>query len=322
LSIIRKSTFSTDRTIRVKFVLVAALALFSSLTYAEENTDFHIQNNPYSVQKALRWSLIPGGGHYYLGEKEVAFNYMAVMSGFSAGGIWLGIRNDDLGRDDEANTFWLLSLKTWELSVFTTYRSALQKSGYDLKKIGVDNTSVKNLFKAPFRQQNFSDPWVWGFAAFGIAVSAIEAHDKSFSFSDIHRVEILGDEGNREWGTVAYIADAFALSLGAGVSEEALWRGVIQNRFEHRWGKNRGLWASAGIFGTAHFVGLNGSDNVKGALFATAGGWYLGRLYQRNDYQLAKPIAAHFWFNFSVMLTSYLINPDDNALGISFKFDI
>jgi membrane protease YdiL (CAAX protease family) len=212
-------------------------------------------------------------------------------------------------------------LKGWELSVFTTYRSALTKSGYDLNAVHVDDTPVKNLLLAPFELQNISDPWVWGAALFGSFLAVLESSDQDKKFSDIERINILGDDANRAWGTGIYTANAFAISLGAGVGEEALWRGVLQNQLENRYGEDNGLWAASALFGSAHLAGIDGSANVEGALFATAGGYYLGSLYQRSGYQLAKPIAAHFWFDFAAIVTAFLTDPENNPFEVDVSYE-
>jgi hypothetical protein len=72
--------------------------------------------------------------------------YAGTILPFIGAGIWLDERNDGLDRDDEVNTFWLLAAKEWELSLFTTYRSALRADNRDLKAIGVDDASARDLF--------------------------------------------------------------------------------------------------------------------------------------------------------------------------------
>jgi len=280
------------------------------------------QSDRNRMATALIWGIIPGGGHYYLGEHEMGTVYAGSILSLMGAGAWLDERNRELKHDDEINTYRLLAIKDWELSLFTTYRSAYRSTGYDLKSAGVDDSSIGSLAFSPFRKENLFDPTVYLAGLFGIVAAVYDSQNAKNDFSDIDRVGILGTEANKEWGLGLYSADAFAVSLAAGVSEEALWRGLLQNEMEISLGKRKGLWTTASIFGAAHVVDLDGDINLGRAGFATMAGLYLGHLFQKNDHRLAKPIAAHFWYNFAVMMTSFALDPDNNPLGvkISFKF--
>ncbi len=327
---------STKQTLANYFMVAVLLSSFLICLFSAENTqadnqkidDLQTDRDPavaqlaryQNVQTALRWSLIPSAGHWYLDDEEEIRWYGGSLLSLTALGLWLDDENDELDRD-QVNLFWLMAFKGWELSLFTTYRNALIKNGFDLNQWGVDDTPLDQLFTAPFQRQTISDPWVWGAAVFGAAVGLLQSPDRGEAYSDIKDVEIFADNANRTWGTVGYTASAFAVSLGAGVAEEALWRGVLQNQMEHRYGKDKGLWWASGLFGSAHLLGLNGSANLRGGVFATAAGYYLGHLFQRNHHRLAKPIAAHFWYNFAAMTTAFLRNPEDNPFGIDLRYD-
>jgi len=295
--------------------VVILLVIIPSLVFTEE-TKLEIDK----VQSALTWALIPGGGHFYLDEPEMGGIYAGTMLSLIGAGSWLDERNHELERNDEVNTFWLLALKEWELSLFTTYRNALRSEGYDLKNRGVDDTSVGNLLLSPFRKENYSDSMVILAGMLGIAAAAYDSRNSKNNFNDISRIGILGSDANQEWGSALYGIDAFGVSLAAGVSEEAMWRGLIQNEMELTLGKRWGLYTTAGIFGAAHIVDLDGQINAGRVAIATAGGLYLGYLYQKNEHSLGKPIAAHFWYNFAVMMTSFALDPEDNPLGVKVSF--
>ncbi len=271
------------------------------------------------LRSALLLALIPGGGHFYLGESEAGATYAGTILPLIGGGVWLDRSNDRLGRD-EINTLGLLALKEWELSLFTTYRSARRLQGYDLESIGIDDAPVKDLFLSPFRRESYSDPMVAFAALLGAASAAYESRHSRRALGDIRRVGILGIDAGRDSGAALYGIDAFGISLAAGVGEEALWRGLIQNEMEGRLGARGGLLSTATLFGTAHLVNLQGEIDARGALVGTIGGLYLGGLYQRAEHRLAGPIAAHFWFNFAAMLTSFALDPKDNPLGVEVSF--
>ena len=272
------------------------------------------------MQSALMWGLIPGGGHFYLDEPGAGAAYAGSMLSLIGSGVWLDQRNQELERDDELNTFWLLALKEWELSLFTTYRSALRSEGYDLRSMGVDDSSVGDLFLAPFRKEHYSDPMVILAGLLGIAGAAYDSRNSRNNFSDVGTIGILGLDANQEWGLGLYGIDAFSLSLGAGVGEEAIWRGLIQNEAELTFGKRWGLWFTATLFGAAHVVTPDGEFRGEQALPGTIAGLYLGHLYQKSEHRLGTPIAAHFWYNFATMMTFFALDPENNPLGVQVSF--
>ena len=136
----------------------------------------------------------------------------------------------------------------------------------------------------------------------------------------VSRVGLLGTTLHRNEGLALYGADAFSLSLAAAVGEEALWRGVLQNELENALGPRQGLSASAALFGLAHLVDLDGSLSLGRAAFGTLAGWYLGSLFQHDRHRLERPVAAHFWYDFTVMFCAFLLDPDDNPLQVSVSF--
>lgn len=274
------------------------------------------------VRPALAWSLIPGAGHVYLGDTGTGLGYMGLTAAFLAGGIEVERRNDDLGPDeheDEVNIPLLVGQKVWEYSIFTTARSALAKDGVDLRERRFDDTPTARLLTAPFGRQMLRLP-VIGAALLGAGFAAAGAHHRAGGLEDVERARMLGNDYERDDATRLYMASAFAISLGAGTAEEGIFRGLMQPYLQEDMGIVKGRWATAGVFGAAHLVGADGGLNVGGALFATAAGGYLGWLYDHDDARLAGPIAAHFWYDFALMATSWLMDPEENALGIDVQF--
>jgi len=275
-----------------------------------------------SPGKALIWSLLPGGGHFYLGEVGTGIAYAASTAVFLGAGAEVQRRNDELGREDEYNAPSIVGEKIWELSFFTAYRDALAWDGTDIRALGYDDTPTADLILAPFSYRNFLDPWVLGAGVLGGVLAVASAEDNARGLGDVSRVGIWGRDYNRRDGTAAYGASALMVSLGAGVAEEALFRGLLQTMFQNDWGKTPGLWAAAGTFGAAHIVGPDGKPNIGAVLATTAGGAYFGWLYNREGNRLAKPIAAHFWYDFMLMAASWAADPENNALGVEVSFQM
>ena len=92
-------------------------------------------------------------------------------------------------------------------------------------------------------------------------------------------------------------ADLFILATIAGVSEEALFRGVIQPWMENSWGMMTGLLASSVLFGLLHAV------TPLYAVLAASVSVYLGlSLDYGGERNLLTPIVIHTFYDFLVFI--------------------
>jgi membrane protease YdiL (CAAX protease family) len=92
-------------------------------------------------------------------------------------------------------------------------------------------------------------------------------------------------------------ADLFVLAAIAGISEEILFRGVVQPWMESSWGLTAGLVGSNLIFGLVHAV------TPLYAVLATLVGIYLGlALDYGGDRNLLTPIIIHGLYDFLAFL--------------------
>ena len=91
--------------------------------------------------------------------------------------------------------------------------------------------------------------------------------------------------------------DLFVLAAIAGISEEILFRGVIQPWIELSWGIDTGLIASSIIFGLVHAV------TPLYAVLATGVGIFLGiSLDYNGERNLLTPIVIHGLYDFLAFL--------------------
>lgn len=145
----------------------------------------------------------------------------------------------------------------------------------------------------PFEHLSFSESaiayGVLGTAPLFVALLALEQMQID-SLAQIRRllVETLGPGLQRyHW------VDVFMLAAIAGVSEEILFRGVIQPWMESLWGMTVGLIGSNILFGLAHAV------TPLYALLAASVGLYLGwSLDYGGDRNLWTPIIIHGLYDF------------------------
>jgi len=104
------------------------------------------------------------------------------------------------------------------------------------------------------------------------------------------------------------VAGLAALAIVAGVSEEILFRGVIQPGLSRWMPAGFALLATSLLFGLVHFA------SRSYAVMASIMGLYLGLLFQLTGNLLA-PVVAHATYDFVALLwvsqTSALpVNPD------------
>jgi membrane protease YdiL (CAAX protease family) len=93
-------------------------------------------------------------------------------------------------------------------------------------------------------------------------------------------------------------ADLFILATIAGVSEELLFRGVIQPWMENSWGMTVGLIASNIVFGLVHAI------TPLYAVLATCVGIYLGLfLDYGGERNLLTPMVIHGTYDFLAFLS-------------------
>jgi len=273
------------------------------------------------VMPALLWSLLPGGGEFYLGNTGAGVSYAALTATFLVAGAEVQRRNDELGIKDEVNVPELIGEKVWEYSIFSTYRDAMAAQGVDLRAAHLDDTPTSTLLTAPFNP-DYAFRWpVIAAAVLGAADGAITSRDHQLrGIRDVDTAHMFGSTFNRDQASALYAVSDFGVSLGAAAAEEGLFRGILQTELQGRWGQTGGLWAAAGTFGAAHIVAPDGSFNPGGVLFASAAGAGLGWLYNHDDNRLGTPIAAHFWYDFMVFAASWVVQPDNNGFGFKVDF--
>jgi membrane protease YdiL (CAAX protease family) len=147
--------------------------------------------------------------------------------------------------------------------------------------------SVADLLLAPFRLEHLKRPSTW--IPLG-ALAGVSALGVSAYRSD------KDDTPGLRWHPYEP-SDAFftgALSMNAGVTEEALFRGYLFPLF-HQWSGER-AWVSnpaqSLLFASAHIGGVTNVP-IAQALF----GYYMGWVTQRNDWSLGQAVAIHFWWD-------------------------
>jgi len=290
-------------------ILSAAIAFTASYAFAADSS--------VSEEVPLFYLLAPGGTHIYEGDIKEGVAFAASELALLTTGILIDGR---MGRYEkrELNVPLLLS---GQLYIMDKWRY-FQKNQLALKEssIGIDPSPPSELMLAPFKRKVVFTPMVLAFAALGMIDGVVGYDAGKKKFSDITSITAFNNRMSRDTGTLYYESSAFAVSWGASVSEEMLFRGLLLPILDYKYGKRTGLTASSLTFGLLH---LTNPDVEKPAYLvaqATLAGFIFGYNVQNNDYRLSRAIAAHFWYNFVSMTTTWLTNPKENPIGVAVSF--
>jgi membrane protease YdiL (CAAX protease family) len=270
---------------------------------------------PPTPPSALLWSLlIPGGGHFKLGQRGIGLGYLGTELAL---GIWAYDRRRGLG-PDEINMPLLYLQQEHVMGMYTAYRAARLANGQDRL---LDDTPGPLLAAAPFRWSVVKSPWVWGsaLAGAGINYAGAAARKGRRSYRAIGRMRLQGRDYDRRGAAWAFHGYWTPAAVGAGVSEEMLFRGVLQADWEENFGPRPAVIASSALFGLAHLSDLR-NDTISNALFAMGAGYVLGRRTQHNGYRLSETIAAHAWFDIAAGAAIFFADPKNNPIGASVVF--
>lgn len=266
--------------------------------------------------------LLPGGTYFYEGDYKTGAAFAIPEIGLLTAGVLI---NDKMGQQDKTPEINVPSLLSFQLYAVDKW-SYFQKEVLRVKaenpefKLKIDDTPLSDLMVAPFKREVISSPLVVAFALLGIADGIYGYPEKKKSFSDIDNVTAMGNRMSRDSGTGYYEGMAFAVSYGAGVSEEMLFRGFMLPVVDYKYGKRAGLVSSSLTFGLLHAFNPGLQNPAYTVTQATLAGFIFGYSVQKEDYKLSKAIAAHFWYDFFSMTTTWLANPNENPLGVQVTF--
>jgi membrane protease YdiL (CAAX protease family) len=285
-------------------------------------------------------SILPGLGHFYMGEFKQGSAYFGGVIGFGVAARIL-VANDyqGLAASSAAQNLWFYN-------IFDAYRDARVKindAGYTYP---ITREPLAKLVSAPFRPSVLRKPWVWAgvptalIGGLGISLLAEQflpsAHVTAAS---LRPTPLLGSKlsaviNGEDAGAIAGQSAIFAATFATvGVGEESLFRGCLQSGFTQKLGPTGGWIAASLLFGSAHipnFIEIDAEGNITGfneaAYFAvpyiTLVGAGLGRIYMADGYKLETNIAAHFWYDFLLSVGSVFSLADEEPAMLQFSFPL
>jgi membrane protease YdiL (CAAX protease family) len=112
----------------------------------------------------------------------------------------------------------------------------------------------------------------------------------------LKRIQKFSDEVIRPLLAPCSVVDLFGISVLAGLGEEMLFRGVLQEAFTGWFNVVVGVVVASLLFGLLHSI------TVTYAVLATIMGAYLGCVWLYADHNLLVSVIAHALYDFVVLL--------------------
>jgi membrane protease YdiL (CAAX protease family) len=284
------------------------------------------------VQTATLASLLPGAGFMLLDDKISAllsFASVVVPLSLTAASVPPMIFSD---LPEQKIPLWALTAQTtWSLQIHQTYQEARLRAAPDLYQSRPKIYNTLELIASPFEWDQLFDKSVWLSVFSGLASGAV----LDLVFPDAQATQpnppsIFQAQAANYMGQVLTPAQAFGintaaatvLSAHAGIGEEVLFRGVLQEELEVKLGTIPALIGTSAAFGAVHIGGINQGNQFKVFLGTGIGGFIDGSLYLYSDRDLKKNIAAHTYYDivaFSLAML-YPTVKGNNILGIQYRF--
>lgn len=305
-----------------RFVFSIFLIILPFVFYAQ--TSDSIQNAPPELLP--NWTLwVPGASCFY--QK----NYLkgTVFAALEIGGVYLGIRHDPTLKSNSTSPYYnfplFLGLQAFQTEKLTNFRNQLEVMQYHHPGFRYHPISEKELYLAPFRRENIVTPITGGMVLLAGIFLGFEKTREQHRFRDVRQMYFVDRYISRNQALAAYGATSLAMSWAAGVGEEYIARNYLMPIFDYRFGQKKGLMLSSLAFGGLHMTNLFFAEkpDYQATLLqvaqATVLGYFLGRDVQKRNYNIGPAVAAHMWYDAVLMLGSFLVNPEENFLGVNIK---
>jgi len=311
-------------------ILIELLIFGFSFNVLAQNPD------SLSIDKPIKlpiWTIPLPGASYYYQKKYVEGTIFATLE---IGLTYLGIKYDDELKS-ASNTPYYNYPKNIGMQMFYLEKLANMKNHLENKKFRnpdfkYHDISERDLYLAPFKKENVFTP-ITGVMVIlaGATLTAnyfMGVKNDSPTLRDIDKISFGDSYMNRDQALSYYLPVGFVQGWGAGVIEEYQFRNWIMPLLDYKYGQKKGLIFSSMIFGAAHIPNFMFHGKPDYGLMAaqvigtTLGGMVYGWDIHKRDYNIGPAVAAHAWFDMILMVGSFMINPENNYLGVNFKLKI
>lgn len=310
----------------MKRVIILICMLFVSFSSFSQRVDT-LRAAPPAVLP--RWTLyVPGASYFYQGKIWEG----AVFAGLELGGIYTGIRYSGQLKSHSSSPYYnyplFLGLQAFQTEKLANFKNSLEWMHFHHPEFRYHDISEKDLYLAPFQKENILTPITGGMVLLAGVFLGIEKLNEKKGISQVEQMYFLNRYVSRNQALPIFGMTSLAMSWGAGVGEEYICRNYVMPILDYRYGQRKGLIYSSLFFGVAHFSNLLFAEkpDYASALLqvgeATITGYFLGRDVQKRGYNIGPAVAAHMWYDAVLMIGSFLINPENNFLGVNIRFGI
>jgi membrane protease YdiL (CAAX protease family) len=275
------------------------------------------------------WAVFTPAGTYFYDER---FYEGVTLSVIEASSIIIGIRyNESLKRNGSTGYYnypLLIGVGTLTYDKMDLIHSKLSNIKRQDNGFQYDPISTSDVIIAPFKIENIFTPITIGFVGAALVEVWYNGKASSKQIADVDKVFILDRYYHRGESIAVYGAASLAISVGAGINEEYLFRNTLMPLLDRQYGQKNGLMYSSALFGFSHAANiLFTKQSDKGKIIsqicqATLAGYFLGNDVQKRGYKIGPAIAAHVWYDFSLMIGTFLLDPKKNHLAMSVKFTL
>lgn len=226
--------------------------------------------------------LMPGLGHFYLGDMNTAGSLVGIV------GLGIGGASFETSREISFVTLQ----NTWFYGMYAAYRDVRTYNGQAGYSYQMPINSFTDLTSAPFSWSVLKKPEVWGGLLGKFVLASLVAYVAFPQEAQGHSSRFV-KEGLQSLAT-----------LPIGVGEESFFRGFLQSQLSEMFNPWVGIAISSLVFGVLHIPNARNLDpeNRRGYYtyavpMITLGGVYYGWLTNKN-HSLREGVALHTWYDF------------------------
>lgn len=228
----------------------------------------------------------------------------------SDGSTTYNLRSQGWSQEDYSKRYFNQLAKnfTRQLNDIDLFLSFRQYWAEEIHDQNLSQSGFFNLASSPFQLKYLKEPEV--FLPIAIAAGfSLFSESKERSLFDAKTINLFGRDFPAVEGSMLKIVSDFLIMSMVALSEEMLFRGMIQTSLSESVNKNFGLVVSSILFGLAHLPGTN----IIYSLRAMAAGFYLGWQYQKYNNDLGRTIALHFQIDFVPTIISLFKSPSQSS---------